>query len=164
MEGLHQALLHTKQYKNYLFAVLFIDIDRFKAINDSLGHMLGDQLLIAIARRLALCLRPGDKVARLGGDEFTILLENIKDIEDATQVAERIQQEMGLPFNLGDHEVFTSASIGIALSTTEYDRPEDLLHDADSTMYRAKALGKACYQVFNKANAYLGNRAVTIRD
>jgi diguanylate cyclase (GGDEF)-like protein/PAS domain S-box-containing protein len=150
LKRLRHALLRTKQSEDYLFAVLFLDLDRFKVVNYSLGHMLADQLLIAISRRLEACLRPGDTVARFGGDEFTILLENIQDVEDATKVAECIQQELKLPFNLSGHEVFATASIGIALSTHGYDRPEDLLRDAEVTMYRAKALGKARSEVFDR--------------
>ncbi len=150
MQRLESAHEKAKQ-ADYLLAVLFLDLDRFKIVNDSLGHLVGDQLLIAIARRLQTCLRPGDLVARLGGDEFTILLENIKDFSDATKVAERIQQELTKPFYLNGHEVFTAASIGIALNDTVGDRPEDLLRDADVTMYRAKSLGKARYEVFDSS-------------
>lgn len=150
MDRLGQAIKSAKRRQNYLFAVLFLDIDRFKVVNDSLGHLLGDQLLRAIAHRLEACIRPGDTIARLGGDEFIILVEDIKDVNDATKVAERIQQELALPFNLCDKEVFIAASIGITLSTTGYDQPDDLLRDADMTMYRAKALGKARYEVFDQ--------------
>ncbi len=118
-------------------------------VNDSLGHILGDQLLIAIARRLNACLRSIDTAARFGGDEFTILLEGLKDVGDALYVAERIQEELALPLDLGGQEVFTTASIGITLSTTGYDRPEDVLRDADIAVYQAKALGKARYAIFN---------------
>ncbi|AFZ31054.1 diguanylate cyclase/phosphodiesterase with PAS/PAC sensor(s) [Gloeocapsa sp. PCC 7428] len=148
-EQLEQSIERVRQQENYSFAVLFLDLDRFKVVNDSLGHLIGDQLLIAIARRLKMCVRPEDIVARLGGDEFTILLENIRKVEDATQIAERIQNALALPFNFEGHEVFTSASIGIAFSTTGYEKPEDLLRDADTTMYRAKGLGKARYAVFD---------------
>jgi EAL domain-containing protein (putative c-di-GMP-specific phosphodiesterase class I) len=113
--------------------------------------MVGDQLLVAMARRLALCLRPGDTIARLGGDEFTILLDDVKDFANANFVAERIQKALALPFDLDGHEVFTTVSIGIAVSATGYDRPEDVLRDADIAMYRAKALGKARYEVFDTA-------------
>ncbi len=149
VDRVDRAIKRAKRQEDYLFAVVFLDLDRFKVVNDSLGHIIGDQLLMAIAQRLEACLRPTDTVARLGGDEFTILLENIKDISDATQIAERIQKELGLPFNLGGHEVFSTASIGIALSTTGYNRPEDILRDADTTMYRAKTLGKARSEVFD---------------
>ena len=147
---LARSLGRAKRRDDYLFAVLFLDIDRFKMINDSLGHMVGDQLLIAIARRLEACLRPGDTVARLGGDEFTILLEDIHDVTDATTVADRIHQDLTQPFTISGQEVYTSASIGIALSATGYDRPEDLLRDADTAMYRAKAAGKSTHQIFDQ--------------
>jgi len=150
IERLGQALNSANQQQDYLFAVLFLDLDRFKVVNDSLGHLIGDQLLTALVRRLKASVRPGDTVARLGGDEFTILLTRIQDISDATVIAERIQKEMALPFNLSGHEVFITTSIGIALSTIGYDRPEDLLRDADTVMYRAKALGKARHEVFDK--------------
>ena len=157
MDRLGQAVERAKRHPDYRFAVLFLDLDRFKVVNDSLGHLIGDQLLVAIARRLEACLRAEDTVARLGGDEFTILLENIQEVRDATCVAQRIQQELMAPFNLDGHEVFTGASIGIVLSReitpgvciTEYDRPQDLLRDADTALYRAKALGRTRYEVFD---------------
>jgi len=149
MERLKFALERTKQQKDYLFAVLFLDLDRFKVINDSLGHLVGNQLLIGIARKLEAIVRSADTVARFGGDEFTILLEDIKDISGAVHVAQRIQQELTLPFNLSEHEVFTNTSIGIALSTTGYGRPEHILRDADIAMYRAKTLGRSHYEVFD---------------
>lgn len=148
MERLRHALQFS-QRNNSLFAVLFIDLDRFKVINDSLGHMLGDQLLIAIAERLSQCLRPSDTVARLGGDEFVILLEDVKDRKNVTSVAKRIHQELAVPFNLEGHEVFTAASIGIAFGTKNYIRPEELLRDADTAMYRAKEQGRGRYEIFN---------------
>ena len=150
MERVDHALKLAKRNQDYLFAVLFLDLDRFKIVNDSLGHDVGDQLLIATARKLEKCLRTTDTVAHLGGDEFTILLEDIKDIKDATRVAERIQVTLKSPFNLNNHEVFTSASIGIALSSTGYERTEDILRDADIAMYRAKELGKARHEIFDK--------------
>src|SRR6185436_7529666 len=136
---------------DYHFAVLLLDLDRFKMVNDSLGHEYGDKLLIGIARRLEKCLRPGDTVARLGGDEFTILLHNISEASDAATVAERIHREMALRFQLGGHDVFTSASIGIALSMPEYSGAKgDMLRDADIAMYRAKGLGRSRFAVFNQ--------------
>ena len=156
MDRLSHTLERAKRHHDYRFAVLFLDLDSFKVVNDSLGHLVGDHLLVAIARRLETCLRTEDTVARLGGDEFTILLEDIEDINPALRVAERIHQELSAPFNLDGHEILTGASIGIVLSrevpegicTTEYDRPEDLLRDADTALYRAKALGKGRYEVF----------------
>jgi diguanylate cyclase (GGDEF)-like protein/PAS domain S-box-containing protein len=158
LDRLGRVLERAKRHPDCQWAVLFLDLDRFKVINDSLGHTVGDQLLVGIARRLEGCLRSADTVARchgdhtiarLGGDEFTILLDDIKDIANATQVAERILRELGYPFILNGHEVFASASIGIVPGTADYDRPEDLLRDADTAMYSAKAQGKARYQVFN---------------
>ncbi|GAA6614970.1 EAL domain-containing protein [Scytonema sp. NUACC26] len=150
IERLKYALELAKRQENYLFAVVFIDLDRFKVINDSLGHIMGDQFLLVIASRLKACLRPTDTSARFGGDEFTILLEHIQDVSDAIKVAERIQQELLLPIELDGQEVFATASIGIALSSiVDYHHPEELLRDADTAMYRAKALGKARYELFN---------------
>jgi diguanylate cyclase (GGDEF)-like protein len=149
MDRLKQAVEHAKRHQDYLFAVLFLDSDRFKVINDSLGHLLGDQLLSAIALRLKVCLRPTDTVARLGGDEFTILLEDLQEFGDALRIADRVQEQLKLPFNLGGQEIFTSASIGIALSATGYDQPEEILRDADIAMYRAKSTGSARYELFN---------------
>ena len=148
---LDRAMKRTRRRTDYLFAVLIVDFDRFKLVNDSFGHVVGDRLLVAIAERLKGCLRPGDLVARLGGDEFAILLDDIRGVSDATRVAERIQQELATPFDLERQEVFTTASIGIALSTATYDRPEYHLRDADLAMYRAKARGKACYEMFDEA-------------
>ncbi len=139
----------TKQPGNYSFVVLFLDVDRFKIVNDSLGHKTGDKLLIAIARRLKGCLRSGATVARFGGDEFAILLDDVQNVSDATHVAARIQQKLAAPFNLSGQEVFVTASIGIAPSAAECERPEDVLHNADMAMYHAKARGKACYERFD---------------
>ncbi|MEH2349369.1 MAG: EAL domain-containing protein [Nostoc sp.] len=148
---LENALNRAKQESSYQFALLFLDCDRFKVINDSLGHLVGDELLIAIAHRLQACLIPVDTIARLGGDEFGILLENITDINIAIQVAEQILQQLSLAFNLSRYEVFMNASIGISWGNKDYDRPEYLLRDADTAMYRAKAQGRGKYHVFNPA-------------
>ncbi|MCF2146748.1 EAL domain-containing protein [Desmonostoc muscorum LEGE 12446] len=151
---LRHAINYSKRHSNYVFAVLFIDLDRFKAINDSFGHLKGDQFLLAIASRLEVCVRSIDTAARLGGDEFTILLEGIQDVSDAIKVAERVEHELRLPFELDGQEIFTTASIGIALSSTvDYQQPEDVLRDADTAMYRAKMLGRARYELFN-SNMY----------
>ena len=151
MDHLKLAIERAKRHSDRPFAVFFLDLDRFKIINDSLGHMVGDQLLVGIARRLEGCLRPSDTVARLGGDEFTILIEEIPDASAATEVADRIRQELSQPFDLSGQEVFTTVSIGIAHSTLGYDQPEDMLRDADTAMYRAKALGTARHEIFDKA-------------
>jgi diguanylate cyclase (GGDEF)-like protein/PAS domain S-box-containing protein len=132
-----------------LFAVMYFDLDRFKGINDGLGHSAGDQLLVEIARRLERHMRPSDTLARLGGDEFTVLLEDITSEADATRVADRIHQELATPFVLDGHEVFTSVSLGIALSSSGYERPEEMLRDADTAMYRAKAAGRARHEIFD---------------
>lgn len=151
MDRLQQAIERSKRLPDYKFAVLFLDLDRFKILNDSLGHIVGDQLLIGIARRLEACLRSVDTIARLGGDEFTILLEGIRGADDADSLAERIHQALQAPFNLEGQEVFTSASIGIALSETGYDCPADLLRNADTAMYRAKTLGRSRHALFDTA-------------
>jgi diguanylate cyclase (GGDEF)-like protein/PAS domain S-box-containing protein len=154
------AVNQCRRRNGYLFAVLFIDLDRFKVINDSLGHMVGDELLIAIARRLEICLRDGDTVARLGGDEFTILLDDITEHADALRAAERVQEVLEQPFALAGRELFVTASVGIKYSGGAGDeQPEDLLRDADTAMYCAKALGKAQYQVFD---ARMHTQALTL--
>ncbi len=149
MDRLGRSILHGRRRPAYLFAVLFMDLDRFKIVNDSLGHAAGDQLLTQVSKRVERCLRPGDTVARLGGDEFAILLDDIKGFSDATRVADRIRLELAVSFYVDGREVFTSASIGIAFSTTGYNRPEEVLRDADTAMYRAKGLGKGRFEVFD---------------
>jgi diguanylate cyclase (GGDEF)-like protein/PAS domain S-box-containing protein len=140
MDRLTLAVTRARRRKSSLFSVLFLDVDRFKDVNDSLGHLKGDLLLTAIARRLETCVRPGDTVARLGGDEFTILLDDMRDSADAVQVADRIMDQMSKPFLLEGNEVFATASIGIAPGA-DYDKPDDLLRDADTAMFRAKERG-----------------------
>jgi diguanylate cyclase (GGDEF)-like protein/PAS domain S-box-containing protein len=132
------------------FAVLFLDLDRFKNINDSLGHTTGDRFLQEIARRLDQTLRPGDTVARLGGDEFAVLLNHVEDVPDSTHVAERVQEVVMEPFTIDGHEVRVTTSIGIAVSSPATEKPEDILRDADIAMYRAKAAGRARYEVFDQ--------------
>jgi diguanylate cyclase (GGDEF)-like protein len=130
--------------------VLFLDVDRFKVINDSLGHQCGDRLLQAVARRLESALRPNDTVARLGGDEFTLLLDDVREAREATMIAERVQQSLQAPFELDGRELFVGASIGIALATAR-SQPEQVMRDADVAMYRAKADGKGRHAVFDAA-------------
>jgi diguanylate cyclase (GGDEF)-like protein/PAS domain S-box-containing protein len=158
VDRLSRLIAHTKRHKDYLFAVLFLDLDGFKMINDSLGHIAGDQLLVEVAQRLEKSLRVSDTItriekvftlARLGGDEFTILLDQVKDSSDATLVAERLTKAMAEPFVLSGKKVFSSVSIGIALSDIGYDKAEDILRDADTAMYRAKSLGKARCEIFD---------------
>ncbi len=151
MDRLQQQLKRSQNQSNYLFAVLFLDLDRFKVVNDSVGHLVGDKLLVEIARRLENSIAPTDTVARLGGDEFTILLENISSKSEATLVAESIYQTLTFPFEIDEYELFTTASIGIALSSVGYDKPEDIMRDADLTMYSAKEHGKARYEVFDNS-------------
>jgi diguanylate cyclase (GGDEF)-like protein/PAS domain S-box-containing protein len=158
LDRLRQAMTHAQRRQNYLFAVLFFDIVRFKIINDSLGPALGDQLLIAIAQRLEHGLRRGDTVTRLGtshtvarltSDKFVILLDDLTDIADATRIAERLQRELAAPFVIATHEMYLSSRLGLALSTTEYEQPEDVLRDAELALHRLKARGTVGYEVFD---------------
>ncbi|MFV2072328.1 MAG: EAL domain-containing protein [Thermoanaerobaculales bacterium] len=151
MDRLRHAFDRARRDSEQGFAVLFFDLDRFKNVNDSLGHLTGDKLLRAIARRVQKACRPGDIVARFGGDEFVIVVEDIANVRGATAAAERIQDEFRVPFDLDGNEVFASISIGIALWNESYERPEDLLRDSDTAMYRAKALGRNSFAVFDDA-------------
>ena len=151
MDRLERAMEQQRRHPDAMFAVLFLDLDRFKVVNDSLGHVFGDELLVAVAERLAGMLRSSDTVARLGGDEFAMLIDGIDHEADAVRAAQRLQDALLVPFRIGPHEIFTSVSIGIALSTTGYHRPQDVLRDADIAMYRAKAAGKARHELFDVA-------------
>ena len=148
LDRLANAIERSKRSRKGYFAVLFFDLDRFKLINDSLGHTYGDQLLKKVANELKICLRAYDSAARLSGDEFAILLEDIHDISDAIFIAERIQQALQNPIEINSHKIVISASIGIILSDPRYTIPEDILRDADIAMYHAKLNGKACHAVF----------------
>jgi len=159
-DRLGHCLARMRRRSGYLFAVLFLDLDHFKDVNDSLGHLVGDQLLIQVGQRIERCVRATDTVgrlpeshtvARLGGDEFTILLEDLSTSLGAALVAERIQRAIGQPFFIGGHEIFTSVSIGIVTGTAAYEHPDDILRDADTAMYRAKAEGRARFAVFDPA-------------
>ncbi|AUT03254.1 REC domain-containing diguanylate cyclase [Nostoc sp. CENA543] len=154
LDRLKQAVERSKRRSDYRFAVLFLDLDGFKGINDRFGHSMGDDFLVAIARRLESCVRSCDTVSRFGGDEFAVLLEEIKDINDVINVAKRIQDTLGLPISLNGNQIYTTASIGITLSHGHTDEPERILRAADSAMYRAKQQGKARYYVFNEAANY----------
>ena len=149
VEGLGERLEQFKQHRGSRFAALYLDLDRFKVVNDSLGHLVGDELLTAVSRRLESCLREGDSLARLGGDEFAILLNRLDDEGQANVIAFRIQDVLSAPFSIGGREVFTSASIGIAFSAAQYSHPEEMMRDADTAMYHAKARGKARHELFD---------------
>lgn len=151
MDRLILAIERTKRRQGRIFALLFLDLDEFKLINDRMGHIAGDQLLIEIARKLRACLRSVDTVARLGGDEFTILLEDVNEESEVVHIVKRIQNDLGHAVMLNSREVVATASIGIALSTTGYERASDMLRDADTALYRAKSEGKARYEVFEKS-------------
>ncbi|MEQ1603469.1 MAG: EAL domain-containing protein [Pyrinomonadaceae bacterium] len=150
MKRLDRALERRKIVDQYKVSVLFIDLDRFKYVNDSLGHLIGDELLKEISSRLRECMRPSDLVARLGGDEFTILVEGTYDPSEVTRIATRIQHKFGIPFDLRGHEVYSSASIGILHATDKHSASEDVMRDADTAMYQAKRAGKARHEVFDE--------------
>ena len=150
LERIDRAIERHKREPNYLFAVMFIDLDRFKIINDSLGHLIGDKLLIAVAKLLSEDIRSVDTVARLGGDEFVILLGDISSIKDATTVGDRLQAKFKKIFDIDNRSVFTTISIGIALNSYNYQNSSEILRDADTAMYRAKEKGKARYEIFDR--------------
>ncbi|MFN8666053.1 MAG: EAL domain-containing protein [Gemmatimonadaceae bacterium] len=151
MKRLTDASLRARRTGDGLFAVLFLDLDDFKLVNDSMGHQVGDEVLVTVARRLEECVRGGDIVARLGGDEFAILLERVTDARDTALVADRVQQALKAPMNIGGYEWVTSASIGVVLSSSASERPEYLLRSADMAMYRAKHQGRSRFELFDRA-------------
>ncbi len=156
---LEQAVIRLERNANSQCAVLFLDLDRFKVINDSLGHSIGDQLLSALAGRLESCIRRCDTLARLGGDEFSILLEEIDSLDDALMVCDRIHTTLKTPFKLENYEVFANISIGVVCSSAGYEQSSDLLRNADTALYRAKAQGGACHTVFDQT---MHQRAVAL--
>ncbi|MEL7504678.1 MAG: EAL domain-containing protein [Cyanobacteria bacterium J06554_6] len=143
--------LAAAQHSQQRYAVLFLDLDQFKTLNDSLGHSVGDQLLQQVATRIQALLGPHDMLARLGGDEFVLLLDHLAEYDDAARLAERIQAQLNQPLQVGRHEIFTGASIGITFSHFGYRQPDHALRDADIAMYQAKRAGKCCYAVFDEA-------------
>ncbi|MEL6879253.1 MAG: EAL domain-containing protein [Cyanobacteria bacterium J06607_10] len=154
-----QAIIRLERNASNQCAVLFLDLDRFKVINDSLGHNIGDQLLSALAGRLESCIRRCDTLARLGGDEFAILLEEIDGLEDALAVCDRVHNSLKTPFKLGSYEVFANISIGVVCSSVGYEKSSDLLRNADTALYRAKGQGGACHTVFDQS---MHQRAVAL--
>ncbi|HEY6004786.1 MAG TPA: EAL domain-containing protein [Anaeromyxobacter sp.] len=151
VDRLEQVIGATDRHPGERYAVLFLDLDRFKVINDSLGHVVGDHLLVAVGERIESSLRPGDTVARLGGDEFGVLLQGMRDGADALQVADRIQKALTRSLVVEGHELFVTTSIGIALQSDRYTKPDQVLRDADVAMYQAKLKGKACSELFDAA-------------
>ncbi|PSF39245.1 GGDEF domain-containing protein [Aphanothece hegewaldii CCALA 016] len=149
MLQLTTSIIDFHQDPEKMYAVLFIDLDSFKVVNDSLGHLVGDELIKQVANRLKNELRAKDKIARFGGDEFVVILESLQDINEVIKIAERIKEQFKRPFILGNDHVFTGASIGITMSSFGYNTPTELLRDADIAMYQAKAKGKSCYVIFN---------------
>lgn len=149
MEQVRHAMVLTK-HRTGLVAVMHLDVDRFKTINDSLGPRNGDRLLVALAGRLQECLRPGDTLARLGGDEFAILLEEVSGVNVTARITERIMERLGIPFALGDHETFATACVGISTSSPDLENPEDLLRDAETATSRAKGKGTAQHEFFEE--------------
>lgn len=150
MSRLEAALETTRENPEYKVSILFIDLDRFKFVNDSLGHQSGDDLLIGIAERLRDCVRPSDTVARLGGDEFTVLVKGRYENKEVIRIAERVQEKFSQPFNLSGHDVYSSASIGILHASPKHLTSEEMMRDADTAMYQAKRAGKARHEVFDE--------------
>ena len=162
MGRLSDALAKTHQIEGYKVSIMFIDLDRFKYVNDSLGHVIGDKLLKSISECLRDCMRPSDIVARLGGDEFTILVEGKYDTNEVVRIAERIQKKFRMPFDLSGHEVYSSASIGILHASEKHTSSEDMMRDADTAMYQAKRAGKARHEVFDDEMHSVANETLRL--
>ncbi|MEB3119788.1 MAG: EAL domain-containing protein [Snowella sp.] len=151
MERLAESLEQSQRNSDLNFALFFLDLDDFKVVNDSLGHLVGDALLKQVSHRIRTCVRPSDCVARFGGDEFVILVENIDEIANIDKIAQRILTQLNYPFNLENHQLFVTVSIGITISSIGYSKPEDILRDADIAMYYAKQQGKSRYQIMTSS-------------
>jgi diguanylate cyclase (GGDEF)-like protein/PAS domain S-box-containing protein len=165
LDRLQLTMARQQRHAKLNFAVMFLDLDRFKSVNDNLGHASGDELLVQMAARLRACFRPEDTVARFGGDEFAILLEDVTNISDVTRIAERAQHDICLPIELNGHEIFISASIGIAFGTLDHTSPEQILRDADYAMYQAKSAGHARHEVFDGSmHVHVANRVKQEQD
>ena len=149
LDRLGQVMVRARRRHEYRYAVCFLDCDRFKTINDSLGHLCGDQLLVTLAQRLVTCLPPESTIARLGGDEFTVLIEETASIEEAEAIVVRLRDALAMPFIIGGHAVSVTASIGVVMGTAAYETPDELLRDADTAMYQAKAKGRARHVLFD---------------
>jgi len=150
-DRVHRIFARTRRFENRVFAVVYLDIDRFKFVNDSFGHDIGDQVLIAAARRIESCLRPGDTVARLGGDEYGIIIDDVSEASGAHHITSRILEELGQPLRINGLDIRITASAGITIYTLSYSNPEDLIRNADAAMYRAKQHGRARLEIFDQA-------------
>ena len=149
LDRLSHALATAERQPGFSYAVLWLDLDNFKDLNDGLGHLMGDKLLVRVADRVRRHLRDTDTAARFGGDEFAVLLEDVADLPSVDQVLQRLLEHLGEPYDIEGHRVVATASIGVVTATNGYERPEDVLRDADVAMYRVKSSGRASYATFS---------------